>query len=258
MQWSTLFQKELLENWRNKKWIWVPLVIILVSIMDPITNYFLPQIIESVGGMPDGTVFELPDFSPSEVIMMSLSQLSSLGVLVIVLLSMGTISGERKSGVSELILVKPVSYSNYITSKWLSLLLLVWLSLFLGLLMSWYYTNILYGTLSFVDFTKVFFFYGIWLTLVVSLSIFYNSIFKSSGLVAFFTILTIMIMSIITKIFHHVLDWSPNNLSIYIQEMLTTEKINGDLWATSGVALAISVLLVLVSIQMFKRKEMAG
>ncbi|GIO27862.1 ABC transporter permease [Ornithinibacillus bavariensis] len=258
MQWSTLFQKELLENWRNKKWIWVPLVIILLSIMDPITNYFLPQIIESVGGMPDGTVFELPDFSPSEVIMMSLSQLSSLGVLVIVLLSMGTISGERKSGVSELILVKPVSYSNYITSKWLSLLLLVWLSLFLGLLMSWYYTNILYGTLSFVDFTKVFFFYGIWLTLVVSLSIFYNSIFKSSGLVAFFTILTIMIMSIITKIFHHVLDWSPNNLSIYIQEMLTAEKINGDLWATSGVALAISVLLVLVSIQMFKRKEMAG
>lgn len=258
MQWSTLFQKELLENWRNKKWIWVPLVIILLSIMDPITNYFLPQIIESVGGMPDGTVFELPDFSPSEVIMMSLSQLSSLGVLVIVLLSMGTISGERKSGVSELILVKPVSYSNYITSKWLSLLLLVWLSLFLGLLMSWYYTNILYGTLSFVDFTKVFFFYGIWLTLVVSLSIFYNSIFKSSGLVAFFTILTIMIMSIITKIFHHVLDWSPNNLSIYIQEMLTTEKINGDLWVTSGVALAISVLLVLVSIQMFKRKEMAG
>jgi ABC-2 type transport system permease protein len=258
MQWSTLFQKELLENWRNKKWIWVPLVIILLSVMDPVTNYFLPQIIESVGGVPEGTVIELPDFSPPEVIMMSLSQLSSLGVLVFVLISMGTISGERKSGVSELVLVKPVSYSNYITSKWVSLLILVWVSLLLGLLMSWYYTNILYGELSFLDFLNVLFFYGMWLTLVVSLSIFYNTIFKSSGLVAFFTILTIMLMSIITKIFHHVLDWSPNNLSSYIQETLITGKITGDLWATSGITILISVLLLLISIQLFKRKELAG
>lgn len=76
MQWMTLFQKELLENWRNKKWIWVPLVMILISIMDPLTTYYLPQIIDSVGGVPEGTTFELPEFAPPEVMMMSLSQLS--------------------------------------------------------------------------------------------------------------------------------------------------------------------------------------
>ena len=100
MQWMTLFNKEMMENWRNKKWIWVPLVLILLAILDPISNYYLPQIIEVVGGLPDGAIINLPEFAPADVVMMSLSQLSSLGVLVIVLMAMGTIASERKSGVS--------------------------------------------------------------------------------------------------------------------------------------------------------------
>ncbi|MFS0674630.1 ABC transporter permease [Ornithinibacillus sp. 179-J 7C1 HS] len=258
MQWMTLFQKELLENWRNKKWIWVPLVIILLSIMDPLTTYYLPQIIDSVGGMPEGAVFELPEYAPSDVIMMSLSQLSMLGVLVIVLITMGTIASERKSGISELILVKPVYYMNYITAKWASFLLLVWVSLLLGLLVSWYYINILFGTLTVRDFFIIFFFYGLWLTLVVSLTIFYNTFVKSAGLVVFFTILTIMVMSIVTQIFQHVLDWSPNNLSGYIREVISTGELNSDLILTGVITLVISILLILISGQIFKRKEMAA
>lgn len=258
MQWMTLFQKELLENWRNKKWIWVPLVIILVSIMDPLTTYYLPYIIENVGGMPDGTVIKLPDYAPADVMLMTLSQLSMFGVLVIVLISMGTISGERKSGVSELVLVKPVSYMNYITAKWVSYLLLAWVSLFLGILVSWYYINILFGKLSFGDFLTTFFFYGIWLTLVVSLTIFYNTIFKSGGLVAFFTILTIMVMSIMTQIFHHILDWSPNNLSDYIISAISTGETNSDIIFTGVITIALSLILILLSGQFLKRKEMAG
>ncbi|WP_010097189.1 ABC transporter permease [Ornithinibacillus scapharcae] len=259
MQWMTLFQKELLENWRNKKWIWVPLVIILLSIMDPLTTYYLPYIIEATGGMPSGVVIEeLPEYAPSEVLLMTLSQLSMLGVLVIVLISMGTISGERKSGVSELVLVKPVSYMNYITAKWVSYLLLVWVSLFLGILVSWYYINILFGTLSFGDFVTTFFFYGIWLTFVVSLTIFYNTLFKSSGLVAFFSILSIMVMSMITKIFHHILDWSPNNITEYIIDTISTGEISKDLILTGIITTALSLTLILLSSQFLKRKEMAG
>src|SRR5690625_838412 len=112
MQWRALFKKEMLENWRNYKWIWVPLVMILLAIMDLITTYYLPVIIESVGGLPEGAVLEMPTLLPSDVIMMSLGQLSSLGVLIIVLMMMGTISGEIKSGVSELVLVKPITRSE--------------------------------------------------------------------------------------------------------------------------------------------------
>ncbi len=172
MQWWTLFQKELTENARNVKWIWVPLVMILIAIMDPLSNYYLPQIIDAVGGMPEGGAIQLPDFQPGDVVMMSLGQFSSIGVLIIAFMTMGTISGERKSGVSELILVKPVSYLNYISSKWASVALLTLVSFTLGMGASWYYINLLYGDLGFGMLMQVLFFYGLWLLLVVSFSIF--------------------------------------------------------------------------------------
>lgn len=254
MQWLILFKKEMIENWRNKKWVWVPLVIILLAIIDPISNYYMPQIIESVGGFPDGTVLEFPEFAPPEAVLMSLGQLSSLGILVIVFMSMGTISGERKSGVSELILVKPVSHFNYITAKWTALLVLVWVSLFLGMLVSWYYTNILFGDLSFTAFLLIVFFYGLWYMLVITLVIFYNTLFKNPGMVAFFTILTIMIMSIITQIFGHVLEWSPNNLTDHILKMLMTEDIPSQLVGSAGITIAISAALLVFSVIRFKNK----
>ncbi|WP_087975143.1 ABC transporter permease [Oceanobacillus rekensis] len=258
MQWTTLFKKEMVESWRNKKLIWLPLVMILLAIMDPISNYYMPQIIEAVGGLPDGATFELPDFTPAEVVMMSLSQFSTLGVLIVVLVSMGTIAGERKSGISELVLVKPVSYGNYITAKWAALLLLVWISFFLGMLASWYYINILYGDLSFGSFSRIIFFYGLWLMFVVTLSIFFNSMIKTSGLVAFFTIATIMLMRVVTEVFNHILEWSPNNLSNYILEMLLTESIPSNLIGTAIITIIITATLLIVSINTFKSKELAN
>lgn len=258
MQWITLFKKEMLESWRNYKWIWVPLVIILLAIMDPISTYYLPQIIDAVGGLPEGTIFEVPNVLASEAIMMSLSQLSSLGVLIITLMSMGSIAGERNSGVSELILVKPISYFNYITSKWASLLLLVWVSLSVGLITSWYYINLLFEKLPFTSLLLVILFYGLWLTLVITLSIFYNTLFKTPGIVAACTIITIIAMSLMTSIFGNHLAWSPNNLAGHIQEMLLSDQVPTDLIATSIITLVCIVVLLIGSLFVFEKKELAN
>ncbi|MFU0788815.1 MAG: ABC transporter permease subunit [Virgibacillus proomii] len=255
---TVLLRKEGLENWRSKKWIWVPLVFILLAIMDPITNYYLPEIIESVGGLADGTVIELPDFTPEDAIMMSLGQYSSLGVLVIILLSMGTIAGERKNGVLELILVKPVSYSKFIIAKWLSLLLLIWLSFIIGMLTSWYYINILYGEIAFTTVLLVIFYYGLYFSLVCTLSIFYNAIVNSPGLVAFFTILTAIIISVVTKLFGKHMVWSPAKLTDHIEEMLITGNVTSDLISTTIVSILLILTLLFAAIYGFTQKQKKG
>lgn len=258
MQWTTLLQKEILENWRNYKWVWVPLVMILIACMDPISTYYLPQIIDAVGGLPEGSALDIPEYLPSDIVMMSLSQFSSLGVLMIVLMSMGAIASERKSGVLELTLVKPVSYKNYITAKWMSLLLLVWLAFILGMIASWYYVNLLFGELSFISLLNVILFFGLWLSLVISLSIFYNSLVKTPGLVAFFTILTVMIMSVVTKIFANYLAWSPSNISDHIHQMLVSGDISADLLGSAGITIIMIIFLLAGSIYAFRTKELAN
>ncbi|HAQ07252.1 MAG TPA: ABC transporter permease, partial [Bacillus bacterium] len=143
-QWLTLFNKEVLEMARNYKWIWVPITFIVLGVMDPLTTYYMPQILDSVGGLPEGAVIEIPTPTAIEVFIMSMSEYQTIGILIIVLSMMGIVAGERKSGVAQLILVKPVSHISFITSKWASSLVLMLLSLFLGLLASWYYTGVLF------------------------------------------------------------------------------------------------------------------
>lgn len=258
MQWRTLFKKEMIGSWRDRKWIWIPLVFILLAIMDPITNYYLPQILETVGGLPEGAMIEFPALTGADAIMMSLSQLSSLGVLVIALSTMGIISGERKSGVAELILVKPVSFTTYITSKWIALLVLVWSAYIIGMLAAWYYIGILYEFIPVADFLLLLFFYGLWLSLVASLSIFYNAICKTPGLVGFLTIGTLLAMSVVTMIFNNHVSWSPNNLSTHIQTMLVTGDIPTELYGAGAITIILSLLLILLASYIFRKKELAA
>lgn len=131
-----------------------------------------------------------------------------IGVLILTVMSMGTISGEIKSGVYELILAKPVKYTNYVTGKFFSYWLLMMVSLLLGLLASWYYTNLLFGELALSQMFVAALFYACWLTLVIAIVILYNTWFKSPGLIAFLSIITVIILTVMTNIFGHVLGWA--------------------------------------------------
>ncbi|PWU66855.1 MULTISPECIES: ABC transporter permease [Gracilibacillus] len=257
MQWKTIFMKELLEDWRSYKWIWVPLVFILFCIMDPLSTYYLPQIIQAVGGLPDGAVIDIPETEPEMAIMMSLTQMSMLGVLVVIAITMGVIAGERKSGVAELILVKPVRYVTYILAKWSAKLLLVFVSYLVGMLASWYYVNLLFGEITIIEFFSLFLFYFVWLIFVVTLTVFYNTMMKVPGLVLTSTVITIMAMSVLNQIFSFRLPWLPNSISEHITTMLTEGSIPNELWMASAITLGLSLILLLFSRYIFQTKEMA-
>lgn len=257
MQWITIFKKELLEDWRSFKWMWVPLVFIFICIVDPLTTYYLPVILDSVGGMPEGAVFEIPEVTAEAAIMMSLSQTSMIGVLIIVAITMSVIAGERKSGVIELILVRPVHYMTYITAKWAAKLLLVFTSYLLGMLVSWYYVNLLFGELSAASFLSLLLFYFVWLIFVVSLTVFYNTVVKSPGLVLGLSIVTLMLMSAVNQILSFRISWLPNSISTHISNMLGMGSVPNDLWIAAAITIVMSIILLAVAPYILRTKEMA-
>src|SRR5690606_11651471 len=110
---TVLFKKEWIEMTRNFKILWIPLVFILLGIMQPVTSYYLPEIIKAAGELPEGAVFEIPMPTPQEVLVQTFGQYSQIGILVLVLAFMGIVAAEKNSGVSDIILVKPVSFANY-------------------------------------------------------------------------------------------------------------------------------------------------
>jgi ABC-2 type transport system permease protein len=257
-QWMTLFQKEMLEMWRNFKWIWVPITFILLGVSEPVSSYYLPQIIKSFGGLPEGAIIDIPAPTAGAVLASGLSQYSTLGVLIIVLGTMGVIAGERKSGVAAMILVKPVSYLSYITSKWAGSLLLVWFSLFIGYLSTWYYTGQLFEWVAFGEFFQSFVLYGLWLTVIITVTVFFSSALLSPGMAGFVSLSLALVVSIISGALSHLLEWSPSQLPSYASALLTAGELPDDTLPASLIGILLIVILLWLSVFLFKKKELAS
>ena len=105
-----------------------------------------------------------------------------------------------------------------------------------------------------ISLVQIVFFYGLWFTLVATIVIFYNVIVKIPGLVAFLSIATIMVMSVLTQVFGRFLEWSPNNLSGHIFESLMMEQVTGDLIATAFVTVGLIIVFLVGAIVLFRRK----
>lgn len=255
-QWLTIYKKEMLQSWRNKQLIWVPLVMMMIGVIDVITYYFLPEVIELSGGLPEGAVFDVPDIQGFEAMLMGLEQLSFIGSLVIIAISMGTIANERNNGLAEIMLTKPINHFNYVTAKWFALITTTVLSLFLAIFINWYYTNVLFDKVAFNSFIIVFLFYSLWFFFIVTIAIFFNSFLNKSGYVFASTAIILFLMSIINTGFGHRLTYFPNQLTNHIKVALMTDEIPQDLFITSGIIIALIICILISATFIFKHKKL--
>lgn len=255
MQWQTLLQKELAEDWHNKQWIWVPLVFIIIMIMDPLTYYFLPEIMEMAGNVPEEMQFDIPDMTGNEAIMLSLSQVSMLGSLVVSFIFMSIVHGERKSGTIEMTLAKPISTTNFLTAKFVSALLLIVLSLFVASLLAVYYVSILFSSISWQSFFLIVFFYSLWFIFIITLTLFYSSFTRTAGAVIGLTIGTLALMYLINQIFQHKLTYFPNQIAYHVEQFLHEQTWSSGLTGSLIVILTLIILLLASAIAIFRKRE---
>ncbi|OMF34746.1 hypothetical protein BK133_12040 [Paenibacillus sp. FSL H8-0548] len=251
-----MVEKELLELVRSFKLLWVPLVFILLGIMQPVTTYYMPVILMQTGGLPEGTVIEMPMPLGAEVLAQTLQQFSTIGILVLVLVCMGTVSSERNSGAASLILVKPISVLAFIGSKWTAMLILTWGSLSTGYLASWYYTGLLIGTVPFAKMASSLLVYGLWLTFVITVTILFSSLLRSPAAAAFCAIGGTLALSLLISLFPKALGWSPGALSGFASQAVVSEITNSGRFGLAIVVTVISIaVFVLISSAVLKRSS---
>ncbi|EFM11823.1 conserved hypothetical protein [Paenibacillus curdlanolyticus YK9] len=208
--WIVLFRKEWLEAWRSMKLVWMPLVFALLGAGQPVSAYFMPQIMEHAGNLPEGAVISIPLPSPSEALAQVMQQFGTLGVLIVVLAFMGTVSSEIASGTASFTLVKPVSRLSVVTAKWASALSIVWVSYAIGFGAGWYYDEMLIGSPDAADAIMGFLAYGLWLSLVVSITVLFSTLLRSAAGAAFATLALTIVLSLASSLFPRI--WQPGAL----------------------------------------------
>lgn len=255
-QWIVLFRKEMKEMWRSGKWLWVPVVFLLLGIMNPISSYYLPDILEKAGNLPEGAVIEIPPPKPSEVMVETLSQYGTMGVLILVLANMGVVSAERTSGIASMIMVKPVRYFSYITAKWASMVTLAAVSFLAGYGGAWYYTELLIGHVDPARAAAGFTVYGLWLIFILTVTLMMSTWLRSGGAIAFVTLFIAAALSILSGLFSRYAGWSPGRLADHAGAILMEGRGQASFpWSVGTTVLAAAALLF-AAVRLFRTREL--
>lgn len=252
-EFNALFHKEWMEAWREKKLIWLPAVILLVTLLQPISLYFMPTILENSNGLPPGAVIELPIPSGEEVMASTLSQLHTIGTAIIVLACMNVIVQERNNGSLMQLFSRPLKTASYIFSKWTMLVLLHLSAFSLSYGAAWYYTNILFSKVSFTLVWKSFLIYCLWIVLVITVTLFIGTFLRRSGGVAGISILILASIGIMSSVLPDIAAYLPSNLLVLATEILETDRANMDGGIILGTTFACITLLLLGMVKQFEK-----
>lgn len=242
---TAIFKQEWRESWANKRLIWIPIALMLLASMQPLTLYFLPDILASGGNLPDGAVIEIPTPTPEEVLISVSEQLRQIGLLVVLLSAMHTFSHERTNGTLAWLKSLQIPTSRIVVSKWGHYALLSVGSILLAQTAAAYYTVILFDAFDWLDFLIS----TILLIchFVVQISIFFLiAAMLESGVVA--VVLTLGLHFVMSLLISWVdLDWMPWMLGPLSSEVLLTEV--DFMWP-----LVIGTLVVILSLYVASKR----
>lgn len=251
----TLLQKELMENFRNGKWIWLPIAFMIIGISQPITTYYMPQILESAGNLPEGTVIEIPTPPGSEVLAATLSQFGTVGSLLFVLAAMGVIANERQSRALTLVMVRPVSAFQYIASKWTGQILIALIAFVLSYGLTFYYTNLLFEPVRWESLISSFLIYCLWIIFLISFTILIGTLLKSASGIAGASIVVVGGLSVVSNLFTKYTAWSPTNLRAHAAAILMDGKLLENSMTVILTTIALTVLCLFLATMRFQRFE---
>ena len=109
-EFNVLLQKEFREAWRSWKFLWIPLVFALLGMSDPLMNYYMMDILNAVGNLPEGFVMTMPELVPADLLQATIGQFQMIGLLVLIAAFVGSTSKERANGMATLLYVHPISF----------------------------------------------------------------------------------------------------------------------------------------------------
>lgn len=255
-QFLILFKKEWLETLRNKKWLWLPVVFMILGLTQPLTSYYFQDIMENFGGLPEGAVFDMPMPAAGEVLASTLSQFSQIGILVVVLAYMGTVSAERTSGALAMVLVKPVTHEAYLLAKWVQITIMTAVSFGLGFLFSAYYTYLLIGEFTISSAFAGALVYLVWLIFAVTLVLFFSVVLTKQAAAAFLSLGTLLLLTMVSLYAPELIVWSPGALSAHSQYLFMMNETDEGLMGSLIVTGILIVGLMVTAIILFKKSEL--
>lgn len=139
-----LLRKESRQLWRSFQLPAFLLIVLFFALLDPLTARYQNELWRRFA---QGIEITLPPPTAAQALSDFIGDAASIGLFVLILITMGTIAQERESGVTEWLLTRPVSRRAYVLAKALVLGLGITATVALTMGVASLYTWSLFGSL---------------------------------------------------------------------------------------------------------------
>jgi ABC-2 type transport system permease protein len=177
---GTLLWKEWLEQRRSYRLLAAVIVLAIAGILGPLTAKYLPQMLAGMADVPAGLAAILPAADISMAVGEYSDNVVQFGVLLALLLPMAAIVGEKSQGTAALTLSKPVSRLSFVSAKVIAQGFTLLLGVLTAALIGYFYIGVLFGWLDPGAFAAANALYGVYLIVLLSLTVLASSLARST------------------------------------------------------------------------------
>src|SRR3989339_605990 len=136
---KSIVKKEILEMVRTSRLLIWTVVCMIIGIVSPLTAYYLPDIISAFGAT-ENIAISFGKITYQDSVEQYIKNFGQIGTIVLILMMMGSVAGEKVDGSVQFLLVRPVGTIGILVAKLVSLLVLLVIGLLGSILTMGFYT----------------------------------------------------------------------------------------------------------------------
>ncbi len=175
-----LLRKEFLEQWRTRR-LWVlSAVFLFFGLLAPLAAKMTPELLKLASESAPGVIIEAPPPTVRDVVTQYTKNLAQILPLVVLLVAMGSVCGERERGTLPMVLAKPIARGRVLGAKFLALVVVLAVSLLLSAGAAYYYSLLLFGGPRLDSFLLLNLVASIYLLVVLSLTFLASTVAAST------------------------------------------------------------------------------
>jgi ABC-2 type transport system permease protein len=205
---APLLKKEIREQLRTYRLVVVAGVFLFFGVSTPLLLKYLPEFIKLAG---EQMQINIPPPTAAQSLVEYAGSMGQIGVLVAVLVAMGSVANELQRGTAVMTLSKPVTRAAFVAAKFAAMSLTFVVSLAAASALCLAYTAWLIGSADAVSFLGLNLLLALFLMFCLAVTLLFSSLFKSS-LAAGGTALGTLVGQAVLTVLPWVGDYMPGRL----------------------------------------------
>lgn len=245
------FRKEWMELVRSYRLLVVGIVLLFFGLTSPILTKFTPELLKLI---PTGEItIQMPPQTVLNAIGQYVKNMAQFGVVLALLLTMGSVSQEKDKGTAAMVLVKPMSRGAFLGAKFLGLGAMFAVSLAAAGIAAYYYTFLLFEAMDILHWLVLNLFLLIYAMVIVAITLFCSTLTKSQAAAGGIALGLIFIPSLIGSLLG-LGKYLPGELNTWGMRLMQGDSTPS--WIALGISLGLIVISLVASWLVFNRQEL--